>query len=95
LISQDVERLFFYRGRTQFEVHKPDASDSRRFANIVSIEMRDDSLCQRARIFAALLPKHQSSVGLVIAKALIRGLRQFAGFGQAGARQSVGKLFRE
>ena len=40
--------------------------------------MRDDFLCQRTRIFAALFPKHESNVGLVIAKPRIGRLRQFA-----------------
>jgi hypothetical protein len=57
--------------------------------------LRYDLLCQRARIFAALLAKHESNIGLVIAKPRIGRLRQFAGFRQAGACQSVGKFFRK
>jgi hypothetical protein len=53
-----------------------------------------DFFCQRARIFAALLAKYKRNVGLVIPKARIGRLRQFTGFGQAGSRQSVRKLFR-
>ena len=57
--------------------------------------MSHDFFCQSARIFAALLPKNESNISLVIAKARIGRLRQFTGFRQAGAAQGVGKLFRE
>jgi hypothetical protein len=57
--------------------------------------LRYDLFCQRARIFAALFSKYESNVALVIAKAWIRRLRQFAGLGQASVRQGVGKLFRK
>ena len=74
-ISQDFDRLFRHRARTQCEIDKTHAGDHRRFAKITNIEARDDFLREISRIFVPLLCQHESSIGLIIAEARISRLR--------------------
>src|SRR5207245_11471301 len=71
LVPEHLHCFFTNCAGTQSEVDKPWTRHAGGFAKIACVEVRDDFLCKNSRIFAALLPEHESGVNLVIAEARI------------------------
>src|SRR5207244_820901 len=64
LVPEHLHCFFTNCAGTQSEVDKPWTRHAGGFAKIACVEVRDDFLCKNSRIFAALLPEHESGVNL-------------------------------
>ena len=88
-------RLRRHRLRLEGEIDETGAGDRRRFAPFPDLEMLDDLLRERARIFSALLRQDERGVRLIIAEARVGRGRDFAGLRQVGRGERGASSARE
>ena len=81
--------------RAQGEINKAGTGDLRWLRNLSHIQVRDDFIRDRPRLFTALLREHERGVGLIVAETRISRRRQLAGIWQTGRGQSGRQFSRE
>ena len=88
-----LARFFCDRVRTQCEIDEARTGNSWSFAPLADVEMRENVLRNFIRIFAPLLPEHESSIRLIIAETWIGRRRHLPSVRQVCLHERLRKLF--
>ncbi len=91
VVTQELPRPRRHGRRLETEINKAGAGNGGSFRPFLDIEVVDDLLRQRARIFTPLLGQHESGIRLIIAEARIRRRDHFANRREVGRRESAGE----